>query len=519
MWKRIIVSSLVSLVIVAPIVQAVPVVEPYILTTSINMQPVEKHDCLILLQNQVSEVEKEEIIPQATQLKERLTELEANYQALNQQIHEIQSEGDESIDAAMNEIEKVIEQLYQQYLTSDEQFNQLDETQQLALIEQDEVYVEWQKYLKQLTDKQNELIANREQIETEYQQIVYQLEEETTQSEQVHANSEQLNQCLMYPYSVPQFAMESLFLNAEEPSLNAYLAQLDLYLQKLVPYAYRKLEFERIHQAFQRCLSAEALEQALYGKQHIVIDPLALQQYSYAKELSSFDVDIVANLAQRSYLNDKDSIKYLESYHELLNLKEMQFQYFYAINEAVWEQVKQQLVDYLNAGHHTSEAAINAIKQLHQRYQIKLGLYNENQGVWIVSNPAETGYIEEFFGKELAEVEPVIEETTPEEITTSQAVDTTTSGDKLVYLKEKLAQQTKQPNSKSLPKPSGKVGNKKENTSINLPSKNVKLPTTGEQQQAMSFALIILVIGAVLLLINRIKKRKVKEDIEKIELD
>ncbi|MBD3948229.1 hypothetical protein I4Q36_06255 [Tuanshanicoccus lijuaniae] len=525
MRKRMIISSLTSLIIVTPIVQAVPVVEPYILTTAINTQPVEKHDCLLLLQNQTNEVEQEETTPPSAQLKEQLSELEAKYQSLNQQIHAIQSEGEESIDATQKEIEKVIEQLYQQYMESDEQFNELDETQQLEKIEQDNVYIEWQQYLKQLIDKQNELIASRDQIESEYQQIIYQLEEETTQSEHVHEKSEQLNQCLLYPYTVPQFAMESLFLNAEEPSLTAYLAQLDQYLQKLVPYAYRKLEFERIYQSYQRRLTAEALDQALYGKQQIVIDSLALQQYSYAKELSTFDVDVVANLAQQMFLKDKDGVKYLASYHELLNLKETQFQYFYAINEQVWEQVKQQLVSYLNAGQHTSEEAISLIRQLHQRYQVKLALYNDHQGIWVASNPKESGYIDEYFGKDLSEAQPLEAETTQTEtttlaeFTTSQGNQTTVSGDKLAYLKEKLAQQNKKPTGKNLPKPNGNLTKKKDNSSISMPSKNVKLPSTGEQQQATHIALIILAIGAVLLLINCVKKRKAKEEIEKIELD
>src|SRR5699024_11380971 len=91
-------------------------------------------------------------------------------------------------------------------------------------------------------------------------------------------------------------------------SLNDYLVQIDTYLEKIVAKAYRKVAFEDIYRLYSEQLDQQALENALADKPNIVLDNLAYETYSYAKELSLIDIETLAQYAQRAFIknNNKD---------------------------------------------------------------------------------------------------------------------------------------------------------------------------------------------------------------------
>lgn len=493
-------------------VRALEPVDPYILTTAINALPVDKLSCQVLIQeqNQLEEDEHEDK-GQMVALQEQLTQLEVAYQELNQRIQSLEQDEEYSIEAATRSLEAVIEQLYQNYMAQDAAFAALSEEEQLAKIQADDTVVEWQQFLEKIKQEQQEAIAERERIEADYKQLVYQLDQQTSQAETIKETSDQLNQCLLYAYSVPSFPIEAIFLNPETPTLAEYLAQLDIYLQKLVPYPYRKVSFDNIHQAFAKRLSKEALEASLYGKQNIVIDPIAVEQYSYEKELSILDVEIMAHLAQRDMLHSLNEDKYQQAYEAILQLKEAQFSYFTALNPQVWSVIKQSLAKYLNERQLWDEASILQMQQLHARYQLKLVVFNDVNRQWQpVEN--ESGYLASHQQLSLQESEMTTLDAT---VTT---LETITTKDNLAYLKEKLAAKQEKAKDSTLPRPSDTTKTLA-TSDKNKKTGNIKLPSTGEQQQATFIALILLCLGSVLLLITRIKKRNQRETLDKIELD
>lgn len=512
MRKIILLISLMSLF--PKSVLANEISEPYILTSAINAIPVTKEDCISLIQNQYNQQEEPN---QLNDYQNRANELEAEYQSVNELIDRLQSDADYSIEQATNGLNTVIEEVYQYYSENDANFLSLDENAQLLLIQEDETVIAWQQYLDQIVTEQNEAIAKRDAIESEYQQLLYQIENETPLLEQSNDFSEQLNQCLLYPYSVEKLSSESYMLN-QNAVFSEYLVQVDQILQKLVPYAYRKVSFEDIYQLYNKRLDEIALREALYGKENIVIDEWAMQQYSYERELNVFDIEIVSNLAQKTFLNNQNDTMYKESYLSMLKLKESQFHYFVALNISVWERLKQEIADYLNRYQLIDESSIKAVQQLHNKNQVKLVIYDTTNQLWRPVSNELSGYLEEFQLREFQISELPIEETTLE-ITT---IEQTTTKNNLDFLKEKLSNQSTTQVTKEKPNlslPNAKKKTTSDDSNKKGISSSIKLPSTGEQRQLMTIALILLLIGVILLWVSQKKKRKHQEFLDEIDLE
>ena len=64
-----------------------------------------------------------------------------------------------------------------------------------------------------------------------------------------------------------------------------------------------------------------------------------------------------------------------------------------------------------------------------------------------------------------------------------------------------------------------KTNNQQQSSSNVNKNQTVQLPTTGEQQRAMTWALILLMLGATLILISTIYKRKQRQKLDEIDLD
>lgn len=504
--------------------------EPYILTNTINALPVEKTDCVTL----ITSVSESQFSPEKQQQQQevydsRLKELETDYQAINQKIEQLNDDPEYSLSVAQAGLESMIEWVYYEYYHGDESFEQLSAESQLETLQQHEQVQEWQQLINDIQEMMNQLIAQRNEIELEYQQILYDLEALTTSLESQTVHSEQLNQCLLYPYSVPLLPVEHVFLNFEAIPLEEMLVQLDQVVQKLVPYTYRKLTYSMIWQAFSQRLDQEGLSQALYGKENVRLDEQSLNQYSYEKELNQMDVEILSNFAQRQFLQTEDETAYYESYVKVLDLKEAQLQYFMSLNLPTWEWLKQQVAHYLNAIQAEDDASIEKVKQFHEKYQVKLVQYIDGIG-WQPVDEIVSGYYVPFQQRVLNQYdvesqERSLSQTNLSKIETSVNKDTTSSSqsDQLSFLKNKLKETQQTPASTgSLVKRNTDSETASMNTlakTNNNDKKKSVLPTTGEQRIVFYVALILVIIGIILVGYDRYQRKKNSARLKELDLD
>ncbi|MGX7108440.1 hypothetical protein [Facklamia miroungae] len=481
----------------------------------------------------------------------RMTAINERYQILTKEILAIQEGPSNSLSEANLALEEVIESLYQSFSIQQEDFISLSAEQQLALISQDQTVIEWQAYIEELNQIIDQYVREQADLEAEYQQLLYDNE---TLSEQLQTSKEtiaQRNQCQLYPYSASAFPIDHDNLQLNTSDLPSLIVSIDDYFKNIVPKAYSKVTFQQIFDLFSQELTLEELNRKLAEKHVVHLDDSNFELYQYAKELSLFDIETLASQSLRDYYASNNQELYHAAFTNLLNLKESQMQYFYIINTELFENIKLLLADFLNSNGLISEEIIEQIKTLHDRYQMKLVLYNENTQTWSANLGAHSGYLDEYSAKTLIQTHPQAEpqpdplndssdhndsSDQKDNFTTPLKKETKDPGkglltpnnkklgagkdqkDNLAYLKDKLASKPNAKKVNNIAKPTDQEKNKVEdkvNKEGSL-AKSKLLPTTGEQKFYLYLAWIMLMIGLIALIINRcLKQHRKKQYIQK----
>lgn len=593
--------------------QAVELAQPYQLITNWEGDIINQENCQILIQNQFNQSDNmSELNQLITNYQTTLSELESEFNRLTSEIESIENNENYSITQATNTLNEVIEATYLMLQTTEPEFKNLTETEQLSLVEMDQNVIEWQQYLEGIIQQQNEIIALRSMVETQYHETLYLLEVAQNKLAENQIADQQLNQCLLYAYSVPKINTESFLIDHQMSSLTEYLANLDFYLSQLVPYPYYQIRFEDIYQQFTQILTIEEITHTLNLKGNIQLDDDLKNAYQYREELSINDVIRFVSIAQNDVYQSQTSEDYLIKYQELLLIKEAQFIYFSQINGNSWQLIKDHLANFLNHQGYVSDDAIALVRQLNQKYQVKLVTFNEATQTWHPVEALSTGYLAEYYNRDIdwhtlveeettsdiqvednnAITEPSNNEDTKEDESTNNIVDnssyqqspslpkplsgsrysanrstntqqvpsTTKSSNNtntLDNIKAKLAtnqktndnkksnlnknntsteklnnqssqKKTQSNNNQSSEKDrnnqtseteTNKTNNQQQSSSSVNKNQTVQLPTTGEQQRAMTWALILLMLGAILILISTIFKRKQRQKLDEIDLD
>lgn len=511
--------------------------DPYIVTQDINYESISLEDCLNILQNPTDEsLEAESINGTIEEVEAELQLVQAQYNELNNYIALLESGEVDSLDWANSQLLIVIEEVYALQSELDPEFIYLSEEEQLNLVASHESVLEWQAYIQEIQVALNQLIADRNVVEQNYSNLNFTLNELHASKENTSQSKAAYNECQLYPYSSEYLSNDQILLN-NQTSLNDYLVQIDSYLEKIIAKAYRKVAFEDIYRLYSGQLDQQALENALADKPNIVLDNLAYETYSYAKELSLIDIETLAQYAQRAFIKNNNKDEFIQSYQKVINLKENQWNYIYSINTEAFELIKSELVNYLNSNMHTNEEAIDLVRSIHQRYQVKLVFFDDSSQQWVTNSMSSSGYYDEYVQKDISP--QTLEETLSDESISeseSQSIDDITldetldevpdnlaaPNDHLESLKDQLSNVRSNTNIKDLPKPnaSNSMNNKnKENTSEKTNKGNIELPSTGERKPMTIIAIIILVIGLILLFTTLRIKRKKRETLQDIELD
>lgn len=543
-------STMLSLTVMA---SSAP--EPYQVTMNLIQEPVSQEACILLLTTGNTEAETNTVSDQILSNEDRMTALQERYQVINEEIARLESGNENSIATAQANLDQVIEEVYQTYTRDQADFASLSAEEQLALVSQDSQVIEWQSYIDSLNSILQEYIVERSQIEQEYQTLSYDNDNLSETVDRQSQSQAQVNQCQLYPYSAKVLPLDQLMMNHQATSLSEYLLSVDRYLQILVPTAYRKVRFEDIYQIFDKALSMDQIKSLLQGKESIQLDQTAFDHYQYAKELSLFDIELLAGQAQLSYYQTGKETLYHEAYKNLINLKEAQFNYFYSLNATAFQELKVGLADYLNRNLFTDDASVEAVKSIHDRYQLKLVVFDDQNQTWTIVEGNQSFFSQTYMEKsfKLSEVaegasdsslsdigalypgdrrEDQAGESTPNtsefllsqwDESRNQTPMTDESHDKLDYLKDKLAKNKTSSDHSSpgkLAKPTGKEA-KKNNTEVPKASKaspKAGLPSTGEQNRYFWYSLILFLIGLSLIIYNRYKKyKKAKKWLDPLE--
>lgn len=526
------------------------IVDPFIVTQSINQEYIDKDQCYTLIRNHptaedTSSDESQVILADMDLIQQNMEATHLLYQSLNEEISLLENAEVDSLVYAHQELEQVIELIYLDYLDSVPEFQELTEDEQLQLISQHEVVIEWQNYINQLHQLINEKVVERDEQESLYYQLAYDLENQSRLLEEEKWTQSQLSQCLLYPYSATFHPTENLLLNTQNNQLDSFLLEVDGYLQKLVPPAFRKIAYYDVYRFF--TLPSEDETQTiemLNNKETTIVDEAGLERYSYAKELNLYDIEVLGNYAKSAYLKQADIDRLEERYLEALRLKEAQFAYFYTINSEVFTELASQLANYMNVHQFVDTSSIEKIQTLHNRYQLKLIFYDDATGTWNTNLTGSSGYISLYQDLSLTDAHAIDSKTgNPVEKSLESSSETSDTSDKsswsfnlpstdetvskpnnqdaLDYLKDNLTDgRSSNVKSKDLPKPS-ELSNKATNSQAKNASASSKLslPNTGETAFWTLIGSLLLIIGLILLLINQIIKRKRREKLEKIELD
>lgn len=514
--------------------------EAFMISQYIYTEDIESESCIQLIRQQASlsdtqSLESIEIVSQLELISQELEIVNSNYEALNQQINDWYYGDEHSLAYANEQLDYVIELIYAEY-QHDEAFLALSVDEQTVIIQEHEVVIEWLDYIVQIESLINQAIVERTDIETYYNQLNYNYELYVNQLDQDKVNESQLNQCLLFPYSVSKLASEDSWFNSQSQSLDEVLLQVDQIMQTIVPIAYRKVAFSDIFRIYNQLYQQTHSENNDESKMSIYLDENGLKEYRFKRELSLKEIEVVAGQAFEHYLVSGDFNAYLSNYQTLLNIKEEQLRYWYQINEEAIEQLKTNLANYLNEHAWINEEAIDKIKTLHQRYQIKLILFNDNTQSWSPAPYLESGYLYEYSEMDLNEpylpfsqqspqyqtlnTNKSIISNSPESIESSSSHLTNNLDDIQSRINRSNQESFSQ---KSLPKP-GDISSysRSENadeTPSSLKNQPITLPSTGEKQGLTYLAIGLLLVGMLLLLINIIIKRKQKEKLDDIKLD
>ncbi|MGX7145353.1 hypothetical protein ACWODI_07300 [Facklamia languida] len=505
-----------------------PPVEPYILSRQINAQPVDSSTCLILIKGDRPSDDSSDLAQQLSDNQARLAEMATRFQAINQAIQDLETGDSNALDALQAALDERIDQVFQAYLDEMEDFAGLSEEDQMAWILQDDQVVAYQEAVNQVQAEINQWVNERADLENDYQTLLYENDQVQADLDRQEASLAQLNQCQLYPYSTKPLNLDEVLLNPNPKDLNQLFVDLDPYLEAMVPLAYRKVSYEDIYQQFKQIWSADKIEAQLQGKAQVEIDPAALETYQYAKELSLFDVQVLAAMAMKRYQNDGDLNVYHQAYQQVVDLKSQQFNYFYQINDTVFEAFKGILADFLNTNQLTDAQSQEAVEAFHQRYQVRLVQFDDQTQTWQGLTGSLAGYLDLYAVRPLLQEEPPTAAEDPQ--VTSQDLVTTTieqnqtedgqtiegeekpsedQADRLAKLKARLNQNqagTSKAN-KDLPHVPAKEPSKvKGFDAKGKPGKKTTdkspLPSTGEQQFYLILATILLVVGLIPLTIK-----------------
>lgn len=532
------------------------VADPFIVTQSINQELIDREECYALIRahttaEDTSSVESQLILADIDSLQEKMETINLSYQSLNEEISILETAEVDSLQYANQQLESVIELIYFEFMENNPEFQLMSETEQLQQISQHEVVMEWQSYINQLQQLINEKVVARDEQETFYYQFAYELENQSRLLEEEKWTQSQLNQCSLYPYSTSYQPIEHLMLNSQNNQLDSFLLEVDSYLQKLVPSAFRKVAYYDVYRFFTLPNDDETHTiEMLTNKEATIVDEIGLEKYSYAKELNLYDLEVLGNYAKSSYLKQADLDTLTNRYLEALNLKEAQFDYFYSINLEVFTELASRLANYMNTHQFIDISNIEKIQTLHNRYQIKLIYYDETSQTWSVNETGTSGYYYLYQDLSLTRAQAIdsktgnpvesLEEATSDIVNSSQkpteniadnhsswtfdlpspdeTLSTPTDNEGLDYLKDKLTNgQSSSVKSKDLPKP-GELSNTT-SKSQSKPSSKLSLPNTGETAFWTLIGSILLILGLILLLFNQIIRRKRREKLEDIELD
>ena len=537
---------------------------PYVLTQSVNNIPVERQACTAL----ITELSETTSTDDSTfnDKQSQLDELQQQYEQLNQSIQQLEKE----IATLKPQLAQQIEQVYQQLLTQDPAFAQLEESDQLSQIQSQSEVQNLNQQLQDLNDQMAYQIKERESLAQQYQTLNYELTQHNEELEQTSEQKAQLNQCLLYPYSVSHRTIDLTVLN-QQLSLDDYLAQVDQIMQQIVPVAYRKVHYQDIATLFQ--LGGRDLDQLtaeLAGKEVIELAQEGEYYYGYARELNLYDIEILANQALKVYLETQDKTSLTQAFQRVLAIRQAQFEYFVSLNPSQFEHLKAMLGNYLNQSAYSDEMQMK-LDQLHERYQLQLVHYDQAQGQWQSIANDDNGFHDQYTVYDLFQAEvankqeaengqepaeqaeqiPATEVTTPskkrrhpfapnlseKEVNqkNKESIATTTDKQaKLDRLKDKLLKAEPQATKKHQLTPQTKKGtnpthkptdNQSETEAKESPSSkkskgdSAKLPSTGEQQTALWWALGCLLLAAGLTGWNLYQRAKQKAKLKKIKLD
>lgn len=137
MHKKILIIGSLFLNFMTP-VQAVE--EPYVLSQTIMSEVISKERSIELIRQ--GYVMQEEQANYVSELEEELHTLQERHERLKQQIIHLKEDSDESLYAVQNELNFILENLYEEYFESDEDFHTYSESEQIEILREDPLYIE-----------------------------------------------------------------------------------------------------------------------------------------------------------------------------------------------------------------------------------------------------------------------------------------------------------------------------------------------------------------------------------------
>ena len=486
---------------------------PYVLAQTVNNIPVEQSQCINLIRE--AHNVSEQLQEQKMNFEQQLELIKAQYDEANLNYQEAEL----TTQSIQQHLEASVTQIFEQLSQTDANFSQLSEDEQLQIIETNPNILQLKQQYDDAINMMNEWSATLQQMTTEYQTIQYQLEQANTQADSESEENTDLNQCRLYPYSVPYFIADPNLVNVSSEKLEDYLAMLHQSMQEIIPNAFRKLSYKQIMDAFNpEKHSPESVQQALAGKQKIVLSEEGKHYYTYAQELNLFDVQILANMALSDYYQTEDINALQRAYFEILQIKDGQLAYVYALNEEQFKLIQDLLVQYLNNHHLTSEKDIQKVKDFHDLYQVQLVFFNENEQQWHPTEQDLATYSRRFYEVDFANGITVNRSNSLDEVAsypdeTENLNNEKETHENLERIKNKFNQRRKSTTPPSLPNPT-KDSKKEKKDSVKDP---VKLPSTGEQQVMWwvsgSIALIAVILGFIQLVVY-FKEQKRRKNIQ-----
>lgn len=497
--------------------------QPYIYAEELPQAALSRDQCLKALTERTIEMESNTQETLA-RLEEELNQAYQAFELLNQEIADLESGEDQSLQQGQEGLKEMINEVYAQYQTEYEGFNDLTEDQQMDLILQEEGILEWQTYLEDIELAIQTKVSQRDQVEKSIEKYQYDLEhlydsEETTSRDTSHV----YDACKVLPYSVDMIPPQDIFF--ESQTIEDIIVETNHYMQELIPKAYQSVSYRQILDEFIDKLNHP--DDLITGKNPIRLDPDTLTTYTFAKTLSQHELQSFSQQALLQYFEDQSVGNYLQNFHHMIDAKHQQFQYFYAINHDSFEKLKQSLCQIMNDHQWVSDTDIAHIKALHESYQVKLIIFDPQQKQWQPVEEGSNGYEEEYQDYDFESILSQVRDDNPKPTKLSDtspnkksAVSDKDSHSKGKDLADKLMTRRDASRVKNLEPPKGhKVSPHSSKTKSNPHDKDkskkegaMKLPTTGEKRRWTYLAIGLLVIGLGLFLYNLYQERQEKSD-------